>query len=60
MMLGWAIICFIGGGLVCADAAAHCAGVFWPLVTGIAVIAVGSTALGCVINAIIGAIVRNR
>jgi hypothetical protein len=60
MALGWIAVGIVGGSLVCADEAAHCAGVFWPTVAGIAVIAVGCAALGWTINAVIGAIARNR
>jgi hypothetical protein len=60
LALAWTAISILGGSLVCADEAAHCAGVVWPLVLGIAAIAAAATALGCVINLIIGRIAQDR
>jgi hypothetical protein len=56
----WTVISIIGGSLVCADAAAHCDGVVWPLVQGVVLIAVAATALGWVVNLAVRAMTGNR
>ena len=56
----WAAMVFVGGSLVCADAAAHCDGMLWPLVKGIALIAAGATVMARAINLAIRAFARAR
>ena len=60
LALAWAAIALVGGGLVCADEAAHCSGVLWPLLAGLALIAAGTTVLGWIINRGINLIARRR
>ena len=54
----WAAITFVGGSLVCADAAAHCDGIVWPLVQGMAIIAATAAAVAWIINLLIRAFAR--
>src|SRR5438270_12732605 len=54
----WVAIAFVGGSLVCGDAAAHCDGIVWPLVQGMAVIAAVAAALAWIINFLIRAFAR--
>ena len=60
LALAWVAISVVGGSLVCADEAAHCAGVLWPLVSGLAVIAATAVASGWMINLVINGIFRSR
>jgi hypothetical protein len=56
----WAAIVFVGGSLVCADAAAHCDWILWPLAKGIALIAAGATAMAWAINLAIRGFARAK
>ena len=58
LALSWAVICLVGGTMSCENEAAHCAGVFWPLLTGIVVIVGGAAVLGWGINLIVARIAR--
>jgi hypothetical protein len=50
LILGWIAVSIVGGALVCADEAARCAGVVWPLVEGIAIIAGAASLVGWLID----------
>jgi hypothetical protein len=58
--MAWTAVSLIGGSLVCADQAAHCSGVVWPLVCGIAIIAAGAMILAGLINWIVSVISHDR
>lgn len=58
--MAWSAICIVGGGLVCADGASHCAGVLWPLIQGTALIGAVTTAIAFAINLLIRSFDRGR
>lgn len=60
LALIWTVIAVVGGSLVCADAAAQCNGVVWPLIEGLAVIAIGAAGLAAGINLVLNAVQRGR
>lgn len=59
-MLAWTAITVVGGSLVCADEAAHCGGVLWPLVQGTALIVAIAAVVGMAINRLVAMVSRDR
>ena len=54
LVLGWFVIVFVGGSMVCADPDAHCEPTVGQFLVGAIVIVAAALALGWTINRVVG------